>query len=244
MYSRSTCAWLRQRGAIVSSGRPCADETDGAAGQYQPRRPHRARRIDRGAESRASRHGCRRCVRRGAGARYRSIRCLLWTRSCARRTSAMSHARSTSSSSRTSSTRSSPTRRHADQCRQPQGAGLGEPTVIVSQVSRGQGLLTYRPTCIFLPVRHPEFMNEKKDMRCTKVGEVIRTLGATPATLLALILAALLFGCAQATAVRERSDSIADPPRRRSPLRTGVRSSRIGRRYTPLREPVRAATGS
>jgi hypothetical protein len=52
-------------------------------------------------------------------------------------------------------------------------------------------------------------MNENKDVRCTRVGEVIRTAGATSATLLALIVAVLLFGCAKTPAARERSDSIA-----------------------------------
>jgi hypothetical protein len=52
-------------------------------------------------------------------------------------------------------------------------------------------------------------MNENKDVRCTRVGEVPRGLGATSTTLLALSVAVLLFGCAQTTTVRERSDSIA-----------------------------------
>jgi hypothetical protein len=80
-------------------------------------------------------------------------------------------------------------------------------------------------------------MNENNDVTCTRVGEVIRALGATPATLLALILAALLFGCAQQSAVRERSDWI-----------TGSRAARITvdeRRkvftnWTPVLDPAGA----
>ena len=60
----------------------------------------------------------------------------------------------------------------------------------------------------FCPWGILQFMIENKDVTCTRVVEVIRTLGTTPATLLASILAALLFGCSQQSAVRERSDWI------------------------------------
>lgn len=54
-----------------------------------------------------------------------------------------------------------------------------------------------------------KLMKQNKAVRCTRDGEVIRKLEATPATLLALILVALLFGCTQKIAIRDRSDLIA-----------------------------------
>jgi hypothetical protein len=51
-------------------------------------------------------------------------------------------------------------------------------------------------------------MIENQDGKCMKVGEIIRMLGATPTKLVALILAVLFFGCAQKSALRERSVSI------------------------------------
>ena len=88
-------------------GRPCPNEADGLAGQYQSRSADRARRI-----------GCR-PRKPGVQAwppsmsmkksRYSTpvIRCSQWITSCARRTSDMSRATSTKFNSRTYSTRSS-----------------------------------------------------------------------------------------------------------------------------------------
>jgi hypothetical protein len=80
-------------------------------------------------------------------------------------------------------------------------------------------------------------MNENKDVKRTKVGEGIRPLGATPVPLLALILVALLSGCAQKSAIRERSDSMAGSHAAKI---TGDEKRKVFANWTPVLGPAGA----